>query len=463
MRLWKARIETDAKSKYLGIVEALEADIYSGYVKAGDRLPAQRAIAETLNVDLTTVTRAFNEARRRGLIEATTGRGSFVRHHVESKLISHISVVRPLLDLSMNNPPQPESAELQQHIPQGIAQLISGTDRVLQLHYQDSAGNPHDRSTATGWLAQSIDNVTTERLLITGGAQAALYAILQCMTQPGDIIACGEFVYPGLKSAAEQLRLTLHPLSMDHEGVVPDFFEQACRQYRIKAIYLVPTMDNPTTATMSLTRRQQIVAISNEYDISIVEDDPYSSLQTTPVKALVDLAVNRTWYIRTLSKCITPALRLAYVIAPSNSQALGLANVLRAISVMASPLMAALVSRWIQDGRINRFSAAIREENRLRQRIAKQLLAGMDFYCDEEGHHIWLQLPSCWQAKAFAEQATVLGVSVVACNSFGFSDSQRQAVRLSLGLSPDHASLIQALNILRDLLVQPASTAHHII
>lgn len=463
MRSWKARIESDAKTKYLGIVEALEADIYSGYVKAGDRLPPQRAVAEALNVDLTTVTRAFNEARRRGLIDATTGRGSFVRHHVENKLISHISTARPLLDLSMNNPPQPESAGLQQHIPQGIAQLISGADRILQLHYQDSAGNPHDRSAAAGWLAQSINNVTTERTLITGGAQAALYAILQSMAQAGDIIACGEFVYPGLKSAAEQLQLALQPLSMDEEGVLPDAFEQACRQYPIKAIYLVPTMDNPTTATMSLTRRQQIIAIAHEYDIIIIEDDPYSPLLENPETALFDLAADRTWYIRTLSKCITPALRLAYVIAPSNSHALGLANVLRAISVMASPLMAALVSRWIHDGRINRFSESIREENQQRQQIAKQLLAGMDFSSNNAGHHIWLQLPSCWQANTFAEQATVLGVSVVACNSFGFSDRQRQAVRLSLGLTPDHATLSQALSILRGLLIQPATSSHHII
>ena len=115
---------------------------------------------------MTTVTRAFNEARRRGLIDATTGRGSYVRQHVESKLISHISEARPLLDLSMNNPPQPESAGIQQHIPQGIAQLISGADRVLQMHYQDSAGNPHDRSAASGWLNQTIISLLVVSLSI---------------------------------------------------------------------------------------------------------------------------------------------------------------------------------------------------------------------------------------------------------------------------------------------------------
>lgn len=463
MRLWKARIEADAKAKYLGIVEALEADIYAGYVKAGDKLPTQRQVAETLGVDLTTVTRAFNEARRRGLIDATTGRGSYVRQQVEASLISHISETRPLLDLSMNNPPQPESAGLQQHIPQGIARLISGADRVLQLHYQDSAGNPHDRSAAAAWLAQTIHHVSSEKTLITSGAQAALYAILHCLAKAGDRIACGEYVYPGLKSAAQQLQLPLQPLTMDDEGVIPEAFEQACRQENIKAIYLVPSMDNPTTATMSVERRQQIVRIANDYDINIIEDDPYSPLATTQITALMDLAPHRTWHIRTLSKCITPALRLAYVIAPGTSQALGLANVLRAISVMASPLMSALVTRWMQEGRIDRFAEAIREENRQRQQIAGNLLTGMDFRNHPEGHHIWLRLPPHWQASAFAEQATVLGVSVVACNHFGFSEHQRQAVRLSLGLSPDHASLAQAISILRSLLVQPASASHPII
>ncbi len=463
MQLWRARIETGAKAKYLGIVDALEADIYSGYIKTGDRLPSQRSVAKKLNVDLTTVTRAFNEARRRGLIDAAAGRGSFVRQHVATNLVSHQADTRPLLDLSMNNPPQPATVGIQDYIAQGITQLISGTDRALQLHYQNSAGNPHDRSAAAAWLTQSIEHVSPERILITSGAQAAVYAILQCLTRRGDAIACGEFVYPGLKSAAEQHQLILQPLTMDQHGIVPESFEIACREHTINAIYLVPAIDNPTTATMPLARRQQIVAIARQYDVMIIEDDPYSPLQSQAITAFADLAKERTWYIRTLSKCITPALRLAYVLAPGNSQALQLANVLRATSVMASPLMAGLVSRWIHDGRIQRFAEAIREENRQRQQIAKQLLAGIDFFSDEEGHHLWLPLPGCWQAKAFAEQASVSGVSVVACTSFGFSDSQRQAVRLSLGLTPDHATLSQALIILRGLLTQPVTVSHHIV
>ena len=79
MSSWRPRLVESARLKYLGIVEALEADVRSGRVHPGDRLPSQRAIAEALGVDLTTVTRAFNEARRRGLVDARAGRGSFIR------------------------------------------------------------------------------------------------------------------------------------------------------------------------------------------------------------------------------------------------------------------------------------------------------------------------------------------------------------------------------------------------
>src|SRR6476659_6323836 len=103
--MWRPRLIESARMKYLGIVEALEADVRSGRIGRGERLPPQRAIADALDVDLTTVTRAFNEARRRGLVEAQAGRGTFItERHAGSAPVEHS---RPLIDLSMNIPPQP--------------------------------------------------------------------------------------------------------------------------------------------------------------------------------------------------------------------------------------------------------------------------------------------------------------------------------------------------------------------
>lgn len=463
MAIWQARIESTAGAKYLGIVAALQADIYSGYVKAGDQLPTQRQIAAQLQVDLTTVTRAFNEAKKRGLIEATTGRGSFVRQHVEAKLITHITAQNPLLDLSMNNPPQPASADLQHAIPEGIQQLISGAERVLQLHYQDSAGNPQDRQAAADWLNQTLSGITVNRTLITAGAQAALYAIFKCISQQGDGIACGEFVYPGLKAVADEQNLQLYPVKMDKKGMLPDAFEALCQQQAISVLYVVPAMDNPTMATLPLARLQQLVEIARSHKVLIIEDDPYSILMPERDPAFVELAPELTWHIRTLAKCITPALRLAYVVSPTESLAREVANFCRAASVMVSPLMSALVTSWIVSGKINQFAEAISQENHLRQQLAQRILAGMDYSADSHGHHLWLRLPAHWQAEAFTQQARLLGVSVVASTEFAVTDNPVAAVRLSIGLMPDLVALEQALSILKMLLNQPASPRRTIV
>ena len=145
---WRPRLADGGQLKSVGIVDTLEADIRAGRVAPGARLPPQRAIAEALGVDLTTVTRAFNEARRRGLIDAKAGRGTFVRRIVEgggSEL--HAT---PAVDLSLNIPPQPAAAHLQHLIPETIADLLSSEQGMLHLRYQESAGSVPDRVAAGG-------------------------------------------------------------------------------------------------------------------------------------------------------------------------------------------------------------------------------------------------------------------------------------------------------------------------
>lgn len=449
---WKPRISASARSKYLGIVDALEEDIYAGYIKAGDWLPSQRRTASKLDIDLTTVTRAFTLARSRGLIESQPGRGSFIRQYVESRLISHISERRPVLDLSMNSPPQPASADLQHHIPAGIARLMSGADRVLQLQYQESAGNPQDRSVAAAWLNQTLPGTEHERTVITAGAQAAIFGILKVITRPGDNIACGDFVYPGLKSAAALCGVNLVCVDMDDGGIIPNSLADICKSQSVQALYVVPAMDNPTAASLSQQRRQQIAEIAREHKITLIEDDPYSLLEKRPVPPIAELMPSHCWYIRTLAKCVTPAMRIAYVVTPATSQAMQLAAVLRAASVMASPLMASLASQWIQDGRISRFTEAISEENQLRQNIALTHLADFDYQANPSGHHGWLRLPEQWNATEFARQAVNAGVVVVDGGEFTCDGRQTGAVRISLGLLSDYQAVDEAVAILATLL-----------
>ncbi|HWU64721.1 MAG TPA: PLP-dependent aminotransferase family protein [Ensifer sp.] len=457
--MWKARIAGGNRTKYVGLADALEQDIQAGALAAGDRLPPQRSIAEALGIDLTTVTRAFNEAHRRGLIEAQIGRGTFVREYS----VERASKARPaVLDLSMNIPCQPASIDFRRLIPEGIADVLANSKGLLNLHYQDSAGAEPDRQAATRWLKQRVRNAEFERIVIAAGAQSALCSICELLLSRGDVIAAGEFTYPGLKALAAHLRLDLDPIAMDEEGLLPEDFERSCRTRPPKLLYVIPNIDNPTTATMPELRRATIVGIARRYGVMIVEDDPYGPLLDAPSLSFADLMPEATWHISTLSKCATPAMRVAYVQVPQTARALQLASVIRSMLLMAPPLMSALAGQWIMNGTLVDITTAIRQEALERQMMASSLLGAFAPSSNIFGHHRWLRLAGEQRADDLAEAALRAGLLIVPGSAFSFGKPGPEAVRISLGAASDRSELEDGLNQLASLLVQPAGL-HRVI
>ncbi|WP_142781694.1 PLP-dependent aminotransferase family protein [Agrobacterium sp. T29] len=458
--MWKPRLLENARMKYLGIVDALEADIRSGRVARGDRLPPQRAIAEALGVDLTTVTRAFNEAGRRGLVQAQAGRGTFISEALEGEVGE---VARPLIDLSMNIPSQPSAVDFRRIFPQGIAAVLNSPRGLLNLHYQENTGAEPDRQAAARWLGQRMQGVAADRIVVTGGAQSALFAVCDLFLNRGDTIAAGSMTYPGLKAVAIQKGLQIAALDMDDKGIIPDSFDKACRDRAPKALYVIPSIDNPTTATMPEDCRRALVTIARKHGVAIIEDDPYAPLRPDRLVSFAELASDITWHIATLSKCATPALRVAYVVAPSSSKALLLAGILRSTILMAPPLMSALVSRWIVDGTLDEIAKSIRAENAGRQMLATSILGDVGFAADPNGHHLWMRLPDHWRAADFAEHADRAGVSIVPSTAFATVPHPIEAVRISLGVAPDRGDLEDGLNQLASLISQPSLGARAVV
>ena len=459
---WRPRLADGVRLKYLGIVEALAADIASGRIGPGARLPPQRTIAEALGIDLTTVTRALNEARRRGLIEAQAGRGTFVRERGATGRPA------PVVDLGMNIPPQP--AMLRRAIATGAAEILAAPGGMLRLHYQESAGTLADRRAGAAWLATRFAgregapaDLDVDRLVVAAGAQAALHAVASVIARPGDVVAAGRTTYPGLMAVAAERGLVLAGLAMDADGIVPEDFGRLCHERPPRLLYLVSSIDNPTTATLPLDRRRAIAETARRHGVTIVEDDPYAPLATEPVAAIAALAPEITWHIATLAKCATPALRIAYVATPGPAESARLSASLRATTLMAPPLSAALASRWIGDGTLAATTAAIRTENRARQALAATLLAPFPFAADPNGSHLWLPLPPHWPAAAFAEHADRAGVSIVPGSAFAVDGAEIGAVRLSLGVAPDHGALEDALTLLAALAARTPTAARAIV
>jgi DNA-binding transcriptional MocR family regulator len=452
--MWRPRLIESARTKYLGIVEALEADIRSMEVSWGDRLPPQRAIAEDLNVDVTTVTRAFNEARRRGLVEARAGRGTFISEKFNGNEPSEQAGA--LVDFSMNVPPQPSESDFRRMFPRGIAGILSSPRALSRMHYQDSQGAEADRFAAAAWLTQRIKGARPDRIVVTGGAQCALFAICNLLLARGDVILAGAMTYPGLKAIAARKGLVLEPLTMDQQGIVPDGFERVCREKSPKALYLIPTIDNPTTATMPEDRRREIAAIARKHGVAMIEDDPYAPLRPERIVTVAELASDITWHVATLSKCATPALRVAYVVAPNGEMALRLAGVLRATILTAPPMMSALATRWIADGTLDQVAKAIGAQNAVRQRLAASILRDVSFAADPHGPHLWLNLPGHWRPGDFAAYAGRVGVSIVPGSAFAVETHSIGAVRISLGVAPDRNALEDGLTELASLMAQPS-------
>jgi DNA-binding transcriptional MocR family regulator len=447
------RIQPNSRVKYVGIVEAIETDIKERLLKPGDKLPAQRHIAEALDIDLTTVTRAINEAAKRGLVETQRGSGCFVAQTAFTHYNSMRLTEGKKLDLSMNNPPQPSVFKLEQEIAIALANLNQDSLSPLkQLSYQETAGNPDDRAAGMTWLSDKISGLDSDLVLIASGAHSALFSILSHLKRGGiKAIAAPDFSYPGLRSIADHLAIDIYGVEMDLNGIIPEHLEQVCQKHAVQALYVIPNIDNPTTTTIPEQNRVKIADIAKRYKLTIIEDDPYFSFLDKPMTSFYSLLAEQTWHIATLSKCISPALRVAYVVCPNTNEALALAEEMRISNIMAPPLMTAVAAYWIRTGQIAEITAAVKIENIKRQQLVSSIFANDDLWTHAAGPHFWLKLAKGHRALDFTERAERSGVSVVPSTAFVTARSRIQAVRVSLGVTTDYDSLETGLRLLSDL------------
>lgn len=438
------------------IVDALAADIVGGRLKRGEQLPTHRALAVALGLDLTTVTRAYSEARRRGLIEAQVGRGTFVSETTARAREDIPHTVK--IDLSMNIPPQPVEANLDVHIAQGFKAIREQAGFSAFLNYQPPGGSDDERAVAAQWLRRRIPGAQPERLVVYPGNQAILFNTLLSLVSPGDVVLTEALTFPGVKAAAEMLKLRLVGVAMDADGVRPDALKAACKAHKPKAVYLIPTLHNPTTATLPPKRREAIADIIRASKTVLIEDDAYGWLEPA-VSPIANLIPERTYLAVGLSKCIAPALRVSYLLAPDAAAEQALRNALAATLQMPPPLMVALVTHWIRSGIADKIIPAIRNESAGRQRLAAKFLKGVPYAAGPHGHHLWLPLPPRWNRMDFLSRVLNRGLAVVGDDAFAVDPASPPAVRVSLGAARTRAELAQALQSLADTLKSPVQSA----
>jgi len=429
--------------RFLQIADALQAAVAGGSLKPGDRLPPQRQLAAQLDVDLTTITRAYDEARRRNLLEGRGARGTYVAAP-KVELTS-------ILDLSMNTPPPPVGVDFDDMLKQGLSQVLMRADNALLMTYHLAGGSDSARKAWARWLEPMFGHLDSRQLVVCPGAQAAIAALVLALTEPGDVILAESMCYPGLRAAVSQFGRQLIAVAADKHGMAPGMLEEACRQHKPKLVYLNPTLQNPTAITMPERRRKELASIVKRFNVRIVEDDPYWLLADAPPPPVATFAPEQVYYISTLSKCLTPGLRVAFVLMRDPHERERFLAALRSFALMAAPLMAALATQWIFDGSAGSLVEGVREEAHLRHRMARDILAGR-YSGAGDGLHVWLELPAYWNPSQFARAADSEGIVVTPAEAFATGSETVNAIRIALGSIKDRGRLQAGLQRLSHLL-----------
>lgn len=288
------------------------------------------------------------------------------------------------------------------------------------------------------------------RVVVTNGTQSAFNMLLGGLVGQGNVLAVESLTYPPILVLAERFGFVPKGVEMDGEGILPDALDALCRAERPKALYLLSTLQNPTTATMSLARRMAIVEVARRHDLQIIEDDIYSLLPPDVPPPLAALAPERSWYMLGVAKSIAAGMKIAYVVAPSarHAQEQFWPGV-RATFWMAAPISAAVSTCLIESGGASRIIDAVRAEMIRRHEIVRPILAPLDFVTSDGALHVWIRLPEGMSASALAARIREQGVNIGTGDPYALpGHSAPQAIRIGIGHARSHAELAEAMHII---------------
>jgi DNA-binding transcriptional MocR family regulator len=439
--MWAPHLDRRRGPIAAALADAVADAVQGGRLAPGDRLPPQRDLADALGIAVTTVTRGYDEAERRGLVAGEVGRGTFVRAPAFRRL--HRERDPDVIDLSLNTLlPHAHAAELVARFA-GIAGRLPA---ARLLDYQPHAGGPEMRAAAADWLRRAGLDVAADDVVITAGAQHGLAVVFGALCSPGDEVLVEGLTYPGIKAVASFLRLRLRPVPLDREGLQPDALESASVRGRARLLYCMPNVQNPTGVTAAARRRRDIVDAAGRAGLTIVEDDSYGFL-VDGLPLLTSLAPERCVYVTGLSKSVAPGLRVG-VVRPPRHAVSRLTDLIFATTVMAPPATTEVAADWMTDGTADRIVKWKRSEVKARAALARRHLRTLQTETPTNSPHVWLQLPPPWRADDFARAALARGVVVTPARAFAVGREVPEAIRVCLGAAPDRQVMVRAVKTL---------------
>ncbi len=450
---------------YAQIHARLRHMIESGVLQPGERLPSIRSLAHAIQVNKLTVIEAYNRLLGDGLVESRPGSGYFVETQAlpsprqtpqfapsqqviipSPRSISFFDLYRTMTQVQA----QEAVIDFSGGYPNadGLDDLLKVTRRVSRnvpeylLGYGSPEGQATLRLQVAHLLVQLGLEVSPEQLIITNGSMQALSLLVQHLLQPGDWVIVESPTYHGMLSILGRQAVRVIGIPMTAMGMNLTLLAQYLESHRPKLIYTTTTLHNPTGITTPLAHRQALLALAQQYDCLIIEDNAYEGLNFEPVPAPLKAldTDNRVIYTGTFSKAITPGLRVGYMVVTGEHYT-SLVERRLLNDLHGSTLSQAVVTEYVAAGYYRRRLVQLQRRNLESRNVMLQALDqaaewGCSWTVPKGGLFLWLQLPAPLSAEAICREALVRGVFVAPGSRFFPGQQGYPALRLCYALDP---------------------------
>ena len=432
---------------YLTLANALEADIISGKLAAGTRLPPQRELADFLDLNFTTVTRAYDLCREKNLIYGVTGRGTFVS---------------PLPGKAFSAVRGSSGKVIELGVVKGFDQVrtpvIEASSSVLQkgyigelYAYTEPAGHLHQRAAGAHWMARMDVHADSEHTAIFAGAQNVISTALLSLFRIGDKLAVDEYTYSNLIGTARLSHIRLEPVRGDEYGMLPEELENCCRAGGIRGVFLMPNCANPTTCTLPEKRKDELAEVIARNGLLLLEDDNTGipPVQDGSYRSMFSRLPEQTIYICGSTMALCSGLRVAFAAFPENFRT-QLLNAQFHLNIRTSSLDAEIITELILSGKAGKILEQKAELARERNRIFNAVFPDAVPSGSPAAFFRWLPVPDCpVDGPALERELQLKGVNIHSANRFTALRTPGKFIRLAIS-SPDTAEELQAgLNIVK--------------
>ncbi|MFD2940692.1 MocR-like pyridoxine biosynthesis transcription factor PdxR [Flavobacterium notoginsengisoli] len=442
LRPWPLEIQLDKKSDkaiYLQIADAVIDAVKTGKLIGGNALPGSRQLAELLKVNRNTVVEALDVLIAEGWLISVDRKGTFVTHSLPKfSLLSENkkeqqNVIEESKSYLVFDDGLPDSRLAPMNdLARAYRELFSRKSRWQIMGYTSELGNPEFRKA----IAQMLNfkrgmSISQDQICITRGSQMAMYLASHCILKSGDFVLVENPGYKPAWETFENARAKLLPIDLEADGLNLNQVEEYLRKHpTIKAIYVTPHHQFPTTVTLSLKKRLRLIELSNQYGFTIIEDDYDNEFHfgQRPILPLSSYSALKNYiYIGTFSKIVAPALRIGYL-ATSFENIQKIAKHRKIIDVQGDNIMEEAVLSLINEGKIKRHlkKANLVYKNKrdyFESLLIEYLQNKITFSKPEGGLAFWIVPHSEINVLQVYEKLKSQGIQIMSPERFSFSET----------------------------------------